>query len=77
MTIALGVYAVGLLLALVLLDEPFPARLGVAACWPLGPISFFAVIVVLLLALPLARPLGGTLALLAIALLVFALVGLL
>jgi len=55
-TAAFIVYVAGVLLGLVIVDEPFPARLGVAAAWPLGPIGFVVTITVLLLALALVSP---------------------
>lgn len=55
-TIAIGMYAAGLVIGLLVIDEPFPARLGVAAAWPVGPIAFVTVVTVLLLVLPVAMP---------------------
>lgn len=56
LAVIVAVYALGLLAALVVIKDPFPERLTVAAVWPLGFISFLAVITVLLLALPIAMP---------------------
>lgn len=55
-TAVLIVYGAGVAIGLVLIDEPFPARLGVAAIWPLGPMAFVVTITVLLLVLPIALP---------------------
>jgi hypothetical protein len=58
-TLALVVYAAGLLLFLVLLDDTWPERLGVAAAWPLALALFLGTVAVLLLAIPIARPRVG------------------
>jgi hypothetical protein len=57
--LALVIYAAGIVLGLVLLDDAWPARLGVAAAWPLALAVFAGTVAVLLLALPIARPLVG------------------
>jgi hypothetical protein len=53
-------YGAGVLLVALFLDEPFPARLGYALGWPIAPAAFAVTIALLLLALPLARPVAGT-----------------
>jgi hypothetical protein len=55
-TLALVIYAAGIALGLILLDDGWPERLAVAAAWPLALAVFAATIAVLLLALPIARP---------------------
>jgi hypothetical protein len=60
------VYLAGLAIGLLAGDEPFRGRVLVAACWPLGPLAFVAVVTILLLALPIALPrAAATLALIA------------
>jgi hypothetical protein len=56
-----GVYLAGTAVALALFKERFPLRLLLAACWPLGPISFVVTVLLMLAALPFARPVVGTL----------------
>jgi hypothetical protein len=58
-TLALVIYAGGIALGLVLLDDAWPERLAVAAAWPLALAVFAATVAVLLLALPFARPRVG------------------
>jgi hypothetical protein len=55
-TLVLVIYLAGLGAGLLVIDEPFPARLGVAAAWPVGPIAFVTVVAVLLAVLPIALP---------------------
>ncbi len=62
-------YLAGIALVLLIADEPWPARLALAAFWPLSAILFATTVGLLLLALPLARPLAGTIVLLTLALL--------
>jgi hypothetical protein len=54
------VYGAGVLLFALFLDEPFPARLGYALAWPVAPAAFAVTVTLLILALPLARPVAGT-----------------
>ena len=58
-TLALVLYAAGIVLGLVLLDDAWPERLGVAAAWPLALAIFAGTVAVLLLALPIVRPRVG------------------
>ena len=58
-----GIYAVGAVVALLVIDAPGWQRLGLALLWPLGPIAFVITISILLLALPIAFPVAGLLAL--------------
>jgi hypothetical protein len=50
------IYAAGVIIGLLVIDETLPKRLGLAALWPLGPLAFLLVITILLLALPIALP---------------------
>jgi hypothetical protein len=50
------VYLAGVAIGLLVVDEPFPGRVIVAASWPLGPLAFVAVVTILLLTLPVALP---------------------
>jgi hypothetical protein len=58
-TLALVIYAAGVILGLILLDDAWPERLGVAFAWPLALAIFAGTVAVLLLALPIARPRVG------------------
>jgi hypothetical protein len=58
-TLALVIYAAGIVLGLVLLDDAWPGRVGVAAAWPLALAVFAGTVALLLLALPIARPRVG------------------
>ena len=40
MTVALAIYAAGVIVGLLLTDARWPARVGLALAWPLGPIAF-------------------------------------
>ena len=44
----MSVYLTGVVLFLIVIDEPLPSRLGIAATWPV-PIGILAVVVVILL----------------------------
>jgi hypothetical protein len=55
-TLAFMIYAAGVILGLVLLDDVWPERFGVASAWPLALVIFAGTVAVLLLALPIARP---------------------
>ena len=59
----IGVYAIGVVIALFAIDAPGLKRLGLALLWPLGPAAFVITISLLLLALPIAFPVGGSLVL--------------
>ena len=43
-------YLVGVLIALVVMRDPWPRRIATALVWPLGPVAFVVVIIVLLAA---------------------------
>ena len=55
------IYAVGAVVALLEVDAPLWPRLGLAVLWPLGPMAFVITITILLLAIPIAFPVAGTL----------------
>ncbi len=60
--VLLSIYLSGLVIALVVMRDPWPARLGSAMVWPLGPIAFVVVISILLVASAILWPvliLGG------------------
>ena len=61
--IALTVYALGVVIGLLRIDARWPARLALAFLWPLGPLAFVVVIAILLLALPIAFPVVGSIVL--------------
>ena len=58
--VLLAVYLFGVAVALLTIDARGLARVGLALLWPLGPIAFVITIGILLLALPIAFPLMGT-----------------
>ncbi len=44
------IYLAGVVVALAVMRDPWPARIGTALVWPLGPIAFVVVVTILLLA---------------------------
>jgi hypothetical protein len=60
--VLLSIYLSGLVIALAVMRDPWPARIGTAMVWPLGPIAFVVVISILLVASAILWPvliLGG------------------
>jgi hypothetical protein len=58
----LAIYLAGLVSALAVMRDPWPARVGTAVVWPLGPMAFAVVVAILLVASALLWPvrvLGG------------------
>ena len=51
-----SVYLAGVVVALAVMRDPWPARVGTALVWPLGPLAFVVVITILLLASVLLWP---------------------
>jgi len=43
-------YLAGVVVALAVMRDPWPSRVGIALAWPLGPIAFLAVVAILLMA---------------------------
>ena len=43
------IYGLGVVTALAVMRDPWPARIGTALAWPLGPLAFIVVAVILLL----------------------------
>lgn len=41
-------YVIGVVVALAVMRDPWPARIGTALVWPLGPLAFVGVLVILL-----------------------------
>lgn len=71
--LAVLVYAAGVLVGLIGTDARWPARIGLALLWPLGPLAFLVTITILLLASLVAFPLIGAIVLaMALAFAVFA-----
>jgi hypothetical protein len=64
--VLLAVYLFGVVVALFTIDARGLARVGLALLWPLGPIAFVVTISILLLSLPIAFPVAGTLVLAAL-----------
>ena len=59
MTVALGVYLTGVILALWRTDAPWPGRATVALLWPVVPAAFIGTVGLLLAASLIAYPLVG------------------
>jgi hypothetical protein len=51
------VYLAGIVIALAVMRDPWPARLGTALVWPLGPLAFVVVVSILLVASAILWPL--------------------
>jgi hypothetical protein len=58
-TAVLVLYAVGVAVAVWRADAPWPARIGLALLWPLGPMAFIATVSILLAASLIAFPVAG------------------
>jgi hypothetical protein len=54
--VLLSIYLSGLVIALAAMRDPWPARIGTAVVWPLGPIAFVVVISILLVASAILWP---------------------
>ena len=50
------VYLAGVVIALMVMRDPWPARLAPALVWPLGPIAFVLVLTVMVLASAILWP---------------------
>ncbi len=46
----LTIYLLGFVIAIAVMRDPWPVRIGTALAWPLGPLAFLIVISVLLVA---------------------------
>ena len=55
--IYITIYLAGVVVALAVMRDPWPARVGTALVWPLGPLAFVVVVTILLLASVLLWPL--------------------
>jgi hypothetical protein len=58
-----AVYLVGVVVALAVMRDSWPARVATALVWPVGPAAFFVVVSILLVAAAIVWPvpiLGGT-----------------
>ena len=53
----ISIYFVGVVVALAVMRDPWPARIGTALVWPLGPIAFVVVVSILLIASVILWPL--------------------
>jgi hypothetical protein len=58
-TIALSVYAAGVLIAVIRVDGSFATRIGLGLVWPLGLLAFVVTITVLLCVAAVAFPIFG------------------
>ena len=56
MTYLFVVYLTGFIIALAVMRDPWPARVGTAVVWPLGPVAFVVVVSVLLVAAAILWP---------------------
>jgi hypothetical protein len=50
------IYLAGIVIALAVMRDSWPARLGIALVWPLGPLAFVIVISILLVASAILWP---------------------
>ena len=76
MNLFLGIYLAGVAIGLAAIDARWPARVGLALVWPVGPLAFVVTISILVAASFIAFPLVGAVILaivLAAALLAYAL----
>jgi hypothetical protein len=48
--ILLTIYVTGVVIGLLVMRDPWPVRIGTALVWPVGILSFFVVVVILVLA---------------------------
>jgi hypothetical protein len=55
-TFVLALYLTGVVIALAVMRDPWPVRIGTAMVWPLGPLAFAVVISVLLVASAILWP---------------------
>ena len=62
-SILLGVYVLGVAIGLFAIDARGWAKVGLALLWPLGPLAFVVTVSILLLSLPIAFPVVGTIVL--------------
>ena len=59
----LAIYLAGVVIGMAVMRDRWPARLGLALVWPLGPIAFLVVVAILLVAAAILWPvpiLGAT-----------------
>ena len=54
--VLLGIYLAGLVIALAVMRDPWPARIATALVWPLGPLAFVVVIAILVVASAILWP---------------------
>jgi hypothetical protein len=59
MTAVVACYALGIAVALWRTDAAWPARLGLALLWPIGPLAFLVTVSALIAAACIAFPLLG------------------
>jgi hypothetical protein len=60
--VLLSIYLFGLIIALAVMQDPWPVRIATALVWPLGPLAFVVVISILFVASAILWPmlvLGG------------------
>jgi L-ascorbate metabolism protein UlaG (beta-lactamase superfamily) len=58
-TVVLGIYGLGVVVGLLMIDARWGTRLSLALLWPLGPIAFVVTITILLVASLIAFPVFG------------------
>ena len=56
-SIALAIYAAGVLVGLATMRDRWPTRLAVALVWPLGPAAFLVVVTIMVIAAAVLWPL--------------------
>ena len=54
--VLLGIYVVGVIAGLLTIDARPPARVGLAALWPLGPLAFIVTVTMLIAVALVAFP---------------------
>jgi hypothetical protein len=54
--VLLGIYVAGIVIALAVMRDSWPIRIGTAMVWPLGPVAFVVVVAILLVASAILWP---------------------
>jgi hypothetical protein len=54
--VLLSIYLAGMVIALAVMNDSWPARIGIALVWPLGPLAFVIVVSILLVASAILWP---------------------
>ena len=62
MPLVLAVYIAGAIVGLLRTDARWPARVGLALAWPIGPLAFLVTSTLLIVAATIAFPVVGAIA---------------